>query len=67
MSILLAQHNVLLALGDHLSPIIRDLFDGDVAKGYACTCTKTTAILMLLHLHSRLNLFQLCWMVLSPF
>ena len=45
MSILLAQHNVPLALADHLSPIIRDLFDGDVAKGYACARTKTTAIL----------------------
>ena len=45
MSILLAQHNVPLALADHLSPIIRDLFNGDVAKGYACARTKTTAIL----------------------
>lgn len=45
MSILLAQHNVPLALADHLSPILRDIFDGDVAKGYACARTKTTAIL----------------------
>lgn len=42
MSLLLAQHNVPLALADHLS---RDIFDGKVAKGYACAKTKTTCIL----------------------
>lgn len=41
MSLLLAQHNVPLALADHLSPLIRDVFDGEVAKGYACAKTKT--------------------------
>ena len=45
MSLLLAQHNVPLALADYLSPLIRDIFDGEVAKGYACAKTKTTCIL----------------------
>ncbi len=45
MSILLAQHNVPLSIADHLSPIILNIFDGDVTKGYACAHTKTTAIL----------------------
>lgn len=45
MSLLLAQHNVPLALADHLSPLICDVFDGEVAKGYACAKTKTTCIL----------------------
>ncbi len=35
MSILLAQYNVPLAIADHLSPIIQNIFDGDVAKGLA--------------------------------
>lgn len=34
-----------LALADHLSPMVRDVFDGEVVKGYSCACTKTTAIL----------------------
>ena len=34
-----------LALADHLSPLIRDIFDGEVVKGYACAKTKTTCIL----------------------
>jgi hypothetical protein len=45
MSILLAQHNVPLSLADHLSPMIRDVFDGDISKGYACAKTKTSCIL----------------------
>lgn len=45
MSVLLAQHNVPMSLADHLSPLIRDVFDGEVAKGYACARTKTTCIL----------------------
>ena len=45
MTMLLAQHNVPLALADHLSPMIRDIFDGDVAKQYACAKTKTACIL----------------------
>ena len=43
--ILLAQHNVSLALADHLSLLIRDIFDGEVAKVYACAKTKTSFIL----------------------
>ena len=45
MCILLAQHNVPLSLADHLSPLIRNVFDGEVAKGYACAMTKTSCIL----------------------
>ena len=45
VSILLAQHNVPLSLADHLSPLIRDIFDGSTAKGYACAKTKTSCIL----------------------
>ena len=45
MTMLLAQHNVPLSLADHLSPMIRDIFDGNVAKHYACAKTKTTCIL----------------------
>ena len=45
MCVLLAQHNVPLALADHLSPLIRDIFDGQVAEGYACAKTKTSCIL----------------------
>ena len=45
MCILLAQHNVPLAFADHLSPLIHDVFDGEVAKGYACAKTKTSCIL----------------------
>lgn len=42
---LLAQHNIPLSLADHLSPLIRNVFDGVVAKGYACAKTKTSCIL----------------------
>ena len=42
---ILAQHNVPLSLADHLSPLIQNGFDGEVAKGYACTKTKTSCIL----------------------
>ena len=45
MSILLAQHNVPLAFADHLSPLVRDIFDDEVAKKYSCAKTKTTCIL----------------------
>ena len=45
MTMLLAQHNIPLALADHLSPMIRDIFDCDVAKLYACAKTKTACIL----------------------
>ena len=45
MSILLAQHNVTLVLADHLSPILRDIFDGELARCYTCARTKISAIL----------------------
>ena len=45
MSVLLAQHNVPLALADYLSPLIHDVFDGEVMQGCACAKTKTTCIL----------------------
>ena len=45
MSVLLAQHNVPLALADYLSPLVRDIFDGRVASGYASAKTKTACIL----------------------
>ena len=45
MCVLLVEHNVPLALADHLSPLIRDVFDGEVAKGYSCAKTKTLCIL----------------------
>ena len=45
LSILLTQHNVPMSLADHLSPLIRDVFDGEVAKRYACARTKTTCVL----------------------
>lgn len=45
ISTLLAQHDVPLDIADHLSPMIRGVFDAEVAKGYSCACTKTTAIL----------------------
>ena len=45
MCMLIAQHNVPIALADHLSPLIRNVFDGEVAKGYACAKTKTSCIL----------------------
>ena len=38
MSLLLAQHNVPLALADHLSPLIRDIFDGEVASDTLVHC-----------------------------
>ena len=43
---LLVQHNVPLAVADHLSPLFRDIFpDSKIAKGYAAGRTKTTCIL----------------------
>ena len=40
-----AQRNVPLSLADHLSPLIQNRVDGEVAKGYACAKTKTSCIL----------------------
>ena len=46
MTNLLIQHNVPLAVADHLSPIFRDIFsDSKIAKGYAAARTKTTCVL----------------------
>ena len=42
---MLAQRNIPLAFADHLSPMIGEIFDGQVAKGYSCARTKSTAIL----------------------
>ena len=42
----LVQHNIPLAVADHLSPLFRDIFpDSDIAKGYASASTKTTCII----------------------
>ena len=42
----LVQHNIPLALSDHLSPLFKDLFpDSEIACGYASASTKTTCII----------------------
>ena len=41
----MVEHNVPLTVADHLSPIVRDIFDGDVAKKYAYASTKITCII----------------------
>ena len=42
---LLVQHNVPLAVADHLSPLVRDIFsDSETAQDYASARTKTTCI-----------------------
>ena len=52
------QHNVPLAITNHLSPLFGDIFpDSEIAKGYASTQTKTTCIIsgsLALHFKSRL-------------
>ena len=43
---LLVQHNIPLAVTDHLSPLFKDIFpDSPIAKGYASARTKTTCVL----------------------
>ena len=43
---LLIQHNVPIAITDHLSPILKDIFsDSDVACNYAAARTKTSCII----------------------
>ena len=43
---LLVQHNIPLAVIDHLSPTFKDIFpDSDTANSYASTRTKTTCII----------------------
>ena len=53
------QHNVPLAVTDHLSPLFQDIFfDSETAKGYASARTKTTCIInesLALHFKSRLT------------
>ena len=40
------QHDVPLAVADHISPLLRDMFpDSDIAKGYASASTKTTCVI----------------------
>ena len=43
---LIVQHNVPLAVSDHLSPIFKEIFeDSEVAQAYRCTRTKSMCIL----------------------
>ena len=42
----LAEHNLPLAVADHIGPLVKDIFpDSKIAKGYQCTRTKATCIL----------------------
>ena len=50
MCMLLAQHNIPLSLTNHLSPLLRSVFDGEVASGYACAKTKTSIVQLHLNL-----------------
>ena len=46
MAVALAQHNVPLAIMDHLSPLFWDIFhDSKIAKGFSAARTKTTCIM----------------------
>ena len=46
MAVVLAQHNLPLAIMDHLSPLFRDIFpDSNVAKSFSAARTKSTCIL----------------------
>ena len=53
MAVVLAHHNIPLAVMDHLSPLFRDIFpDSKIAKGFSSARTKTTCILTgALHSH----------------
>ena len=45
MAVVLAQHNIPLAIMDHLSPLFRDIFpDSKIAKGFSAARTKTTLL-----------------------
>lgn len=45
MAVVLAQHNIPLAVMDHLSPLFHDIFpDSNIAKGFSSARTKTTCI-----------------------
>lgn len=40
------QHNIPIAVTDHLSPLLKDIFpDSEIAKGYASASTKTTCMI----------------------
>lgn len=42
----LVQHNIPLSVSDHLSPVIREIFDdSEISRGYSCARTKSTCIL----------------------
>ena len=42
----IAEHNIPLAVADHLGPLFKDIFhDSKIAENYACGKTKTTCIL----------------------
>ena len=44
--LLLAKHNIPIAISDHLGPHFHDIFpDSEIAKAYSCACTKTTCII----------------------
>lgn len=46
MANLLVQHNIPIAVADHLGPMMKDVFpDSAIAKGYASARTKTTCII----------------------
>jgi len=46
MAVVLAQHNLPLAIMDHLSPLFRDIFpDSKIAKGFSAARTKTSCIM----------------------
>ena len=46
MAVVLAQHNLPVAIMDHLSPLFRDMFpDSSVAKSFCAARTKSTCIL----------------------
>lgn len=46
MAVVLAQHNLPLAIMDHLSPRFRDIFpDSNIAKSFSAARTKSTCIL----------------------
>ena len=43
---MLVEHNVPLAVSDHLSPLFKDIFpDSEIAKNYASARTKTTCVI----------------------
>lgn len=46
MAVVIAQHNLPLAIMDHLSPLFRDIFhDSKIAKGFSAARTKTSCIM----------------------